>query len=47
MDEWRDGRSEDTLVLDDAADCPRDPFADDIAEAAWEWANDPDQVIPW
>jgi hypothetical protein len=47
MDERRNGHSEDTLALDEAADFPRDPFADDVAEVAWEWANDPDQGIPW
>ena len=44
MDERRD--IEDT-VMDDLDGYGRDPFEDEVAEVAWDFATDPDQIVPW
>ena len=44
MDERRD--SEETWV-GDLDGYGRDPFEDELAEAVWEFATDPEQIVPW
>jgi len=44
MDERRD--MEETRV-DDLDGYRLDPYEDEVSEAAWEFATDPDQIVPW
>lgn len=44
MDERRDIEES---TMDDLDGCGCDPFDGEVAEAAWEFATDPDQIVPW
>jgi len=42
MDERRDIEE---MVDEGRYDC--DLFADEVAEAVWDYATDPEQIVPW